>query len=292
MVRRILSTCLAAWVVVGCGSTSGGNLESTSRAKIVVTHAVLGAVVSELVDGAADVKVLVPNGTDPHEWEPSAKDIEALDHADLVVANGLDLESRLIEVLDRAEDDGVPVFRATDHVDVRSGGDEHGHEDVDPHFWTDPIEMSQVVVALSARLDEIGIDVDGEELSDEYKKLDEQVRDVLAGISNRVLVTGHESLGYFADRYDFELVGAVIPGMSTEVEATASNLSELKDAMKAAGVDVIFTETGTPDDVTRTIADETGARVVELGTHLVPEQGTYRSFILGLASTIADALAS
>ena len=292
MVRRILSTCLAAWVVVGCGSTSGGNLESTSRAQIVVTHAVLGAVVTELVDGAADVKVLVPNGTDPHEWEPSAKDIEALDHADLVVANGLNLESRLIEVLGRAEDDGVPVFRATDHVDVRGGGDGHGDEGGDPHFWTDPFEMSQVVVALSARLDAIGIDVDGEELSDEYATLDAQVRGVLAGISNRVLVTGHESLGYFADRYDFELVGAVIPGMSTEVEATASNLSELKDAMKAAGVDVIFTETGTPDDVTRTIADETGARVVELGTHLVPAQGTYRSFIVGLASTIADALAS
>ena len=232
--RRILWSLLSVSVVAGCGSSSGGNPESTSRAQIVVTHAVLGAVVTELVDGAADVKVLVPNGIDPHEWEPSAKDIEALDHADLVVANGLDLESRLIEVLDRAEDDGVPVFRATDHVDVRSGGDEHGHEGVDPHFWTDPIEMSQVVVALSARLDAIGIDVDGKELSDEYKKLDAQVHDVLAGISNRVLVTGHESLGYFADRYDFELVGAVIPGMSTEVEATASNLSALKDAMKAA----------------------------------------------------------
>lgn len=291
MVRRILSTCLAVWVVVGCGSTSSDNGDSTSRAQIVVTHAVLGAVVTDLAGNAADVKVLIPNGTDPHEWEPSAKDIEALDHADLVVANGLDLESRLIEVLDRAEDDGVPVFRATDHVDVRGGGDAHGGEGVDPHFWTDPIEMSKVVVALSTRLDAIGIDVDGEELSDEYKKLDIQVRDLLVGISNRVLVTGHESLGYFADRYDFELVGAVIPGMSTEVEATASNLSELKDAMQAAGVGVIFTETGTPDDVTRTIAEETGVRVVELGTHLVPEQGTYRSFILGLASTIADALA-
>ena len=290
--RRFLFVGWALLVGAGCGSSSAGDEASTARPQIVVTHAVLGAVVTELVDGAADVKVLVPNGTDPHEWEPSAKDIEAVDRADLVVANGLDLESRLVEVLVRAEQDGVPVFRATDHVDVRSGGDEHGEGGSDPHFWTDPIEMSNVVDALSARLDEIGIDVDGEALKDEYAKLDGQVRDVLAGISNRVLVTGHESLGYFAARYDFELVGAVIPGMSPEVEATAANLSELKDAMKAAGVDVIFTEAGTPADVTRTIAEETGAGVVELGTHLVPDEGTYRSFILGLASTIADALAS
>jgi zinc/manganese transport system substrate-binding protein len=290
--RRFLFVGWALLVGAGCGSSSAGDEASTARPQIVVTHAVLGAMVDELVDGAADVKVLVPNGTDPHEWEPSAKDIEAVDRADLVVANGLDLESRLVEVLVRAELDGVPVFRATDHVDVRSGGDEHGDGGSDPHFWTDPIEMSNVVDALSARLDEIGIDVDGEALKDEYAKLDGQVGAVLAGISNRVLVTGHESLGYFADRYDFELVGAVIPGMSPEVEATAANLSELKDAMKAAGVDVIFTEAGTPADVTRTIAEETGAGVVELGTHLVPDEGTYRSFILGLASTIADALAS
>jgi len=290
--RRFLFVGWALLVGAGCGSSSAGDEASTARPQIVVTHAVLGAVVTELVDGAADVKVLVPNGIDPHEWEPSAKDIERVNGANLVVANGLDLESRLIEVLLRAEQEGVPVFRATDHVDVRGGGDEHGDGGSDPHFWTDPIEMSNVVDALSARLDEIGIDVDGEALNDEFAKLDGQVRDVLAGISNRVLVTGHESLGYFAARYDFELVGAVIPGMSPEVEATAANLSELKDAMKAAGVDVIFTEAGTPADVTRTIAEETGAGVVELGTHLVPDEGTYRSFILGLASTIADALAS
>jgi len=71
---------------------------------------------------------------------------------------------------------------------------------------------------------------------------------------------------------------------------TAADLSELKRAIVATGVTTVFTELGTPDDVARAIADETGARVVEISTHLVPEDGTYRSFILRLTSTIADAL--
>ncbi len=269
----------------------------------MVTHAVLGAVVSELVGESADVTVLVPNGTDPHEWEPSAKDIERLNEADLVVANGLGLEANLDEALHAAEDEGVPVFRATDHIDVLTSvehaDDEHGddhaddeHAAGDPHFWTDPRSMSDVVAALAGELARIGIaGVGGDAMLVELDDLDAEIRAVLTNVVDRRLVTGHESLGYFARRYDFELVGAVIPSLSTDADATAADLSDLKEAIIEAGVTTVFTELGTPADVARAIADETGAQVVEISTHLVPEDGTYRSFIVRLASTIADALA-
>lgn len=301
MHRFLRSVALGAVLVatVSCGEGH----DSADGLHVVVTHAVLGAVVSELVGESADVTVLVPNGTDPHEWEPSAKDIERLNEADLVVANGLGLEANLDEALHAAEDEGVPVFRATDHIDVLTSvehaDDEHGddhaddeHAAGDPHFWTDPRSMSDVVAALAGELARIGIaGVGGDAMLVELDDLDAEIRAVLTNVVDRRLVTGHESLGYFARRYDFELVGAVIPSLSTDADATAADLSDLKEAIIEAGVTTVFTELGTPADVARAIADETGARVVEISTHLVPEDGTYRSFIVRLASTIADALA-
>ena len=300
IVRRIRTPLLlltSMFAVAACG----GRDETEAGTRIVVTHAVLGSVVTEMVGDRGEVTVLVPNGTDPHDWEPSAKDIERLNDADLVVANGLGLESNLDEALQVAQEAGVPVVRATDHVEVLAGEahDEDGHEEDahdhdagDPHFWTDPQAMLAVVDALATELDSIGIGgVDVAAFEAELTALDAEVRSLLAPVTDRRLVTGHESLGYFAHRYDFVLVGAVVPSLSTDADATAADLADLKRAIVDAGVTTIFTELGTPADVARAIAEETGARVVEISTHLVPQDGTYRSFMLRLASTIADALA-
>ncbi|MEY4225231.1 MAG: hypothetical protein RIS33_2165, partial [Actinomycetota bacterium] len=116
VMRRIpslLASLGALVLAVGCGSEDS----SSPRPSVVVTTSILGAVVSDVVGEAAEVTVLVPNGTDPHDWEPSAKDVEAIGQADLVVSNGLDLEEKLVETLESAEADGVRVFHATDHIE-------------------------------------------------------------------------------------------------------------------------------------------------------------------------------
>ena len=168
--RRSLIACFAIGSLVTTAGCGGGDSSSTSdRPSVVVTYSILGAVVSEVVGDAADVKVLMPNGIDPHEWEPSAKDIELLNQADLIVSNGLDLEGNVMEAIEAVEKDGVAVFHATDHIEViefGAGGhdddeeavhdDEHGSGD--PHFWTSPVEMAAVVEALGTALADIGID--------------------------------------------------------------------------------------------------------------------------------------
>lgn len=287
-------------LVVGLSFTAGcaGDGGEPAPRSIVVTTAVLGAVVGDLVGEAADVTVLVPNGTDPHEWEPSAKDVERLNDADLLVVNGLDLEAKLVEAVAAAESDGVVVFRAADRLVAVSPSssvdDGHGHVDGDPHFWVDPTAMAVVVAELTRILGTIGIDVSGESarVEAELESLDRDVASMVDTLSadRRVLVTGHESLGWFAAHYGFTLVGSIVPGFSSAADVTAANLSDLKKAIEATGTTVIFTELGTPADVARALADETGTRVVELATHLVPADGTYRSFLLELASTIVDSL--
>lgn len=289
------------------GLTACGSDETTSARKTVVaTTAILGAVVSDVVGDAADVVVLVPNGTDPHDWEPSAKDVEAINDADLVVANGLDLEEKLVDTLENAERDGVRVFHATDHIDALDGethGDEaktddHGHEHAegDPHFWTDPLAMAAVVAALGDELATVGVDVSDrvDRLMIDLKDVDGVITQLLSSIPDdrRILVTGHDSLGYFAEHYGFTLLGSIVPGLSSAADVTAENLAELKATIEQTSVKVIFTELGTPTDVADALANETGTRVVELATHLVPEDNLYRSFLLNLASDIVAALAS
>ena len=306
ILRRFLIACFAIGSLVTTAGCGGEDSSSTSdRPSVVVTYSILGAVVSEVVGDAADVKVLMPNGIDPHEWEPSAKDIELLNQADLIVSNGLDLEGNVMEAIEVVEKDGVAVFHATDYIEViefGAGGhdddeeavhdDEHGSGD--PHFWTSPVEMAAVVEALGVALADIGIDT-GDRAAmtkEELLNIDQEIRGLVESIpvESRILVTGHESLGYFAHEYEFEVVGAVIPSLSSEAEASAGDLAALKQTIADEGVSVIFTEMGTSPDVVEALADEAQVSVVELSTHFLPEDGTYKAFILQLASMISVAL--
>ena len=101
-------------------------VEPGGKPVIVVTYSVLGAVVKELVGDQASVVVPIPNGQDPHEWEPSAKDIELITKADLIVQNGLGLEGGMEKTLAYAAANGVKTFVAADHISVRKVGQGEG----------------------------------------------------------------------------------------------------------------------------------------------------------------------
>jgi len=273
------------------------------RPSVVVTTEVLGSVVTDLVGDTADVQTLMSGGADPHSWQPSARDSEAIFGADLIVANGLDLEEGLLNVLDQAEAEGVELFHATDHVDLRASASgeadpdpDHDDGPGDPHFWLDPLAMRDVVLALGPVLIEAGADLgdraDAEAAAIEV--LDAELREQLSSIPDeqRRLVTGHGALGYFADAYDFEIVGTVVPGLSSSDEPSARDIADLVKAIRAAGATAVFSDVGTPQSVAEAVAGETGAQVVELQVAQVPEGGTYADLLHDLASAVADALAA
>jgi len=269
--------------------------------EIVVTTAVLGSVVADLVGDQASVTVLMGSGVDPHDWAPSAQDIETLYAADLVVANGRDLEEGLHDALDEAAANGVRVFEATDHITLRdldegaaSPAPDDEHAGLDPHFWVDPVAMRQVVDALAPVVGELGADVTVRQadLDGRLDALDAEVRATVEAIpeASRRLVTGHGSMGYYSDRYGFQLVGAIVPGLSSQGEVSAQELAAISALIRDSGVGVIFTEIGTPQSVVDAIAAETGASVVALPSHTLPSDGSYLTFIRDITSTIAGAL--
>lgn len=275
-----------------------------SRKSIVVTYSVLGSIVKELVGEGARVTVSMPNGADPHDWEPSARDIEAINNADLVVENGLGLESGMLRALNDARGAGVRFFTASDHIDIRyvgpgegipAGDPDQAVGAPDPHLWTDPVAMKSMEAALADTLTgELGLDIAGREidLANRLDALDAQISGIVAQIppDQRKLVTGHESMGYFARRYGFRLVGVIIPSLTSQAGVSAADLAALKTAISANGVKVIFTELGTSPAVAQAISEETGVAVVELSTHTLPADGSYLTFMLNLANVITGAL--
>jgi ABC-type Zn uptake system ZnuABC Zn-binding protein ZnuA len=154
--------------------------------------------------------------------------------------------------------------------------DEHHHEGGDPHFWFDPTNVAVYTANIRDGLS--ALDPDGaaiyaanaEAYTAQLDELDGWIQAQVAQIpaERRLLVTNHESLGYFADRYGFRVVGTVIPSFSTGAAPSAQQLAELTDHIKEAGVPVIFLETGANAQLAEQLAQETDIQVVtELYSH-------------------------
>lgn len=250
--------------------------EASARPLVVVTTNILGDVAGELVGDEAEVLTLMPPNADPHSFEISAQTAARMRDADVIVANGLGLEEGLAAHVAAAEEDGVPVFLAGDHLDVLdyAGGDSAGTPD--PHFWTDPARMTDVVAALGDGLATIdGVDPSAiaqhtEAYLAELAELDRDMTDAFSTIpaDRRALVTNHHVFGYLADRFGFRVVGAVIPSGTTLAAPSASDLRELVTAIDEAGVPTVFAEASQPDRLAQVLADEAGLEVdvVELFT--------------------------
>ena len=300
--HRLLLAALAVFSLVL--SSCSPQAPTPSKKTIVVTYSLLGSLVKDLVGDQFEVHVAMPNGLDPHEWEPSAKDIEILNKASLIVANGLGLEGGMEGALAQAAQAGVPFFTASEHLIIRTvkegQGLPTGDEDQavgaqDPHLWLDPVRLKTVVAALATDLKtRFGTDLAARatDLEGRLDALAAQVQTQVAAIpaEKRLLVTGHESLGYFAEAFDFTLVGAIVPSLSTRAEVSASDMAALKKAIEGKKVSVIFTELGTPPKVAEALATEVGVNVVEITTHALLDDGSYFTFYQSLASTVIEAL--
>lgn len=328
-VRNFVALALAFGLLAGCGGSGDTEIKSEPSAEpageptndsgadnrpvIVVTYSVLGDIVSQLVGDNATVTVVIPDGQDPHEFQPSAKDVETMNNAALVVSNGLDFEEGLEEAIENIADSGGEVFMVGDHVTVRkteeddghshSDGDEdadhaegedgHSHGASDPHLWLSPTTMLEMLPALSKALSAAaGTDLSEAEkvLTTELEELDKQITTIIGGLDECKLVSGHDEMAYFADRYGCEVIGAIIPSLTTTSEATAGELADLKKLAQKNKVKAIFTGLGTSPDIANQIASELGVKAVTLSTHYLDGATNYQEFILRMVQQIAEAL--
>jgi len=283
------SAFLCAGFIALLSACSSTEPAATTRPEIVVTYSVLGSVVSELVGDSASVTVLIPDGQDPHDFQPSARDIETINNASIVISNGLDFEEGLLEVLATAEANGIPQFRVGSSITSRIVEGED--ETADPHLWLSPTNFVQALPSLTDAINSAtGLSIDPATELELLKQLDSEVTELMNTIDSCVMVSGHDELGYFADQYGCTVVGAIIPGLSTTSEGTAKQLADLKELALANDVKAIFTGLGTSQNVADQLANELGIKAVTLSTHYLQNATNYREFMLNLANQIAEAL--
>jgi zinc/manganese transport system substrate-binding protein len=273
---------------------------------VLATNSILADIASNVVGDEGVVEFLIPLGGDSHDFSPSARQAARLTEADLVVANGLNLEESMVDVLASLRADGARVVELAPLVDpipfAGEGNEGDGSNSEDPHFWMDPIRVGDAAHALADALDEAspgGAWQDrAEAYAEEMQATDTAISALVGAVAegSRKMVTNHEAFGYFATRYGFEVVGAIIPGGSTLAEPSSAELAELVAVMRSEGVTVIFAETSRPTTLADALAAELGAEVevVELFTESLGPPGsgaeTLSEMLLSNAEEVAAAL--
>jgi len=299
--RLLWLALAAALVLLSCNSDGGSatSLQQPGDLRIVATTSIAGDIVGGMGGERADVQVLIPNGSDPHDYAPSARQVALLQSADVVVAIGLGLEAGLGDVLEAAARDDVPVVELAEFAEPKPRGGSGDAGALDPHIWLDPIRVAAASRALGLELSTLDPSGGWAGLAEAYasqmEQLDRTIRTRLEAIApeDRKLVTNHEALGYFAERYDFEIVGVVVPGGSTLAAPSSSQLAELVEAMRAEDVQAIFVETSAPATLADAVAAEVGADVlvIELFTAALGEPGSGADTLLGVLETDAARIA-
>ncbi|MFC4072031.1 metal ABC transporter substrate-binding protein [Actinoplanes subglobosus] len=317
-------TAAVTLAMAACGSETPAPAASTAGgpklAVVATTPEVADFVRNIGGDDVAVTQIIKPN-VDPHDYEPTPADLQAIATAKLVVKNGVGLEEWLDRTIESAGFSGT-VVDSSQGVTLREGGhheeegehaEEEGEhageegEEHDPHIWHDPRNAKIMVTNIQkglAAADPSRAATFATNLatySAEIDRLDSDNAAAWAKIpqTDRKLVTNHDAFGYYIARYDLEFVGSVIPSLDTSAELSAKQLTDLVAKIKATGTTAIFAESSLPPKTAEAIAQQAGVEVVagedalfgdSLGAPGTPE-GTYLGAERHNTQVIVDALA-
>lgn len=260
MVRRLTQTwTLIVCLTIGLASCSGGTAPD-----VLTTTTILADVARNVTGDRLNVGSLLPPGIDPHSYQPVPQDAAKIKDSKVLVFHGGEYERFLDGLLEAAGEPGQ-MIEASRGVQFLSNTDS-----VDPHVWLDPTEVIVYVENIREGLTEF--DPDGAEIYqanasayiNQLTELDAWIREQVAQIQppHRVLVTNHESLGYFAERYGFTVVGAVMPGSSSDSAPSARQMADLIEQIKVHKAPAIFLDASDNPDLAKQIAAETGVKVI------------------------------
>lgn len=300
---------LFMFALVGCspsvGNPSGDNeafldsvsdikplvMRSGQKLRVVTTTNIVFDTVHNVGNELIELNTLIPRGTDPHSYHASPGDIRKLVDADLVFISGVDLEEALHPTLSEISSDTVILslsagltlqsFGEHDHEGEDEQAEPHARAGDDPHVWLDPLNVQawtrNTADALAAA-DPDNADHYRKNARDYIQELESLHNWILEQVDKtppgrRKLVTDHQALGYFAARYDFELVAALIPAYSTAAEPTARELARLVETIQHEAVSAIFVGMNLNSTLAERMAADTGIEIIPLYTGTLSSQG-------------------
>jgi ABC-type Zn uptake system ZnuABC Zn-binding protein ZnuA len=280
--KTIALVCLMIVAVAACQSPGQAAQSDGAQTmlKVIAAETFLADIAQNVAGDRVTIESLMPIGVDPHGFEPTPTDVAKIADSNVLIVNGAGFEEFMAELLQNAGGRRT-VIEASAGLTLRTL---HAGEIVDPdhagdpHFWLDPNNVIKYVENIRdglSKADPAGAasyTANAEAYMAKLKELDRWIADRVAEVpeADRKLVTNHESFGYFADRYGFQIIGTVMPSVSTGASPSAQQLAALIDHVKSTGAKAIFLETGTNPQLAEQVANETGSKVVtQLYSHSI-----------------------
>jgi zinc/manganese transport system substrate-binding protein len=324
---RILTVLVFILLIPAFGSTRAAQ---GSSLRVIATTTILQDIAQNVAGDIIPVAALVPTDGDVHAFDPTPADVQKIADANLILVNGAGLEpflDRLIadsgtqgKVVAVSQGVGIQQFLSIEErassgsytpsilgisgsyqCGVPQPGEEIGN--CDPHLWQNVTNVIVYTVNIRDALiaaDPANSDAYNTNAGNYIVKLQKLDADIFAGLqnippANRVLVTNHDALGYFAARYGFTIAGVVLPGGATNQEPNPQQVAALIDTIKAQSVKAIFLENISSDKLASQIADQSGVTVVQaLYTDALGKKGTPGDTYIGMMyanlTTIQNAL--
>lgn len=307
MFKRLLYPfLLAATLLTACAGAGAAGDGPSGQLNVVATTGQVADAVRNIAGDAVELTGMFGPGVDPHLYVPTEGDVSTLAEADVIFYNGLHLEAQMTRILDQMSDRGVIVVPVADSLPPDRLRRWDATTPYDPHVWNDPELWGLAVETIRDTLIEADPENAGlfrqntEAYLQEIAETDEFVRQQIERIppDKRVMITAHDAFGYFARRYGLEERG--LQGISTESEASTTDVQELVNFIVERRIPAIFVESSVPPRTIEAVQAAVRAQgfEVEIGGELFSDalgspgtpEGTYTGMLRHNAQTMADAL--
>jgi manganese/iron transport system substrate-binding protein len=256
-------------VLFGLAACASGTPAATAgKLKVLATTSIVGDVVSQVGGDLIALSILMPVGTDPHDFQPRPQDAASLIDAQIIFSNGAGLEAFLQPMLDSTGTAGklVEVSAGITLLPLPGGNQSTG----DPHTWMDPNNVilwtQNIAAALSAAdpAHAAGYQANAKAYTASLHDLDAWIRSEVAQIpsQNRLLVADHAVLGYFAAQYGFTQEGTITGSFSSDAAPSAQELAALEDTIRRTGVRAVFVSEAVNQTLADQVAADTGIKAV------------------------------
>lgn len=277
----LLGTVVLSVLLTACGGQEKKEASSNEKIQVMTTFYPMYEFTKQVVGDKGDIELLIPAGTEPHDFDPSAKDLAKISDSDVFVYNSPELETWTDNLTDTIDTKQTEIIQASKDIKLMEGTEheheeahdhdtqeheEHGHShELDPHVWLDPALAIKEVETIRDQLskkypdDKAAFEKNAASYIDELKKLDEEFQTAFKDAKNKTFVTQHAAFGYLANQYG--LTQEAIAGISPDQEPSPSRLSELKHYVDDNQVKVIYFEENASSKVAETLSKETGVKL-------------------------------
>ncbi len=285
--KKILSFILILSNIIFFTACSAQNKESFSskdeKIKVVVSFNPLKEYVKAIGKDKVEIKSIIPEGSEPHDFEPKIRDMESINSANIFVYNGFGMEACVDKTLKNIDNKGLVVVEASknvtplknkeleeEHHEENKEKHEHNNGQYDPHTWLSvkaAVKQSEVIKDALVKVDPKNknyYENNYKDFREKLEKLYDEYKKKFESVKGNHFVTGHAAFGYLCR--DFNLEQNSVENVFAEGEPTTKKMKELIDYCKKNNIKTVFLEENVSEEVSKTLAKEVGAKAEKIYT--------------------------